>query len=135
MKFNLNTILTTTYLAIIQIQESIPKKWMKVLKQNVYAVPVLNIKNHLHINNSKMELEKVKCKDIYWHLINNITHMPKAIIAWENVYTRLKNKEDKVWKTLFTIAFISTRDTRLQSFQYKILHGTLPCNEWLKTSK
>ncbi len=27
--------LTTTYLAIIQIQESILKKWMKVLKQNV----------------------------------------------------------------------------------------------------
>ncbi len=36
--------LTTAYLAIIQIQESIPKKWMKVLKQNVYAVPILNIK-------------------------------------------------------------------------------------------
>ncbi len=50
--------LTTTYLAIIQIQESIPKKWMKNLKQNVYAVPILNIKKHLHINNSKMEKKK-----------------------------------------------------------------------------
>ncbi len=37
---------------------------MKVLKQNVYAVPIQNIKKRLHINNSKMELEKVKCKDI-----------------------------------------------------------------------
>ncbi len=97
----------------------------------MYAVPILNIKNRLHINNSKMELEKVKCKDIYWHLINNITHTPKAIITWENVYTSLKNKEEKFWKTLFTITFISTRDTRLQSFQYKMLHRTLPCNEWL----
>ncbi len=33
--------LTTAYLAIIQIQESIPKKWIKLLKQNVYAVPIL----------------------------------------------------------------------------------------------
>ncbi len=82
-----------------------------------------------------MELEKVKCKDIYWHLINNITHMSKAIITWKNVYTSLKNKEDKFWKTLFTIPFISTWDTRLQSFQYKILHRTLPCNEWLKNIK
>ncbi len=65
---------------------------MKVLKQNVYAVPVLNIKNHLHINNSKMELKQVKCKDIYWHLINNITHIPKAILAWENVYKSEKQR-------------------------------------------
>ncbi len=49
-------------------------------------------KKRLHINDSKMDLEKVKCKEIYWHLINNITHMPKAILAWENVYTSLKNK-------------------------------------------
>ncbi len=51
-------------------------------------------------------------KNIYWHLIS------------------LKNKEDKFWKMLFTIPLISTRDTKLQSFQYKILHRTLPCNEW-----
>ncbi len=108
---------------------------MKVLKQNVYAVPILNMKHRLHINNSKMQLEKVKCKNIYWHLINNITHTSKAIIAWDNVYTSLKNKEDKFWKTLFTIPLISTQDTRLQSFQYKILHITLPCNEWLKNIK
>ncbi len=82
-----------------------------------------------------MRLEKVKCKDIYWHLIKNITHTPKTIIAWENVYTSLKNKEDKFWKTLFTIPFISTRHTRLQSFQYKILHRTLPYDEWLKNIK
>ncbi len=72
---------------------------------------------------------------IYWHLINNITHTPKTILACENVYTHLKNKEDEFWKTLFTIPFISTRDTRLQSLQYKILHRTLPCNEWLNNIK
>ncbi len=83
---------------------------MKVLKQNVYAVPILNIKNRLHINNSKMELEKVKCKDIYWHLINNITHMPKAILVWENMYTSSKNKEDKFWKTIL----------QFHSFQHEI---------------
>ncbi len=48
--------LTTTNLAIIQIQGSIPKKWMKVLKQNVYAVPLLHIKKQLHINNSQIQL-------------------------------------------------------------------------------
>ncbi len=37
---------------------------MKVLKQNIYAVPILNKKNRIHFNNSKIELENVKCKDI-----------------------------------------------------------------------
>ncbi len=54
-----------------------------------------------------MDLENVKCKDINWHLINNIHHMPKAVLTWENVYTSLKNK-DKFWKTLFKMPFIST---------------------------
>ncbi len=38
-------------------------------------------KNNIHINKSKTELEKMKCRDIYWHLINNIQHTPKVIIT------------------------------------------------------
>ncbi len=42
-------------------------------------------------------------------------HMHKAVLAWENVYTNLENKEDKFWKTLFKMPFISTWDTRLKT--------------------
>ncbi len=45
--------------------------------------PTFRQKNNIYINKSKIELEKIKCKGIYWHIINNIQRTPKAIISWE----------------------------------------------------
>ncbi len=125
----------TTFLATMQIQDKIPKKWKHILKQYTYTAPISNIKNSIHINKSKKELEKIKYKDIYWHLINNIQHTPKAIISWENVYSNFKNKGNIFWNNIFKMQFIRTRDTSIQSFQYQILHRGLPCNEWLNNIK
>ncbi len=61
--------------------------------------------------------------------------MPKAITAWENIYTNFKSKDSSSWKTIFTMPFICSRHTSMQAFQYKIRHRTLPCNEWLKNIK
>ncbi len=34
--------------------------------------------------------------------------------------------------TIFKIPFLCTRETSIQTFQYKVIHRTLPSNEWLK---
>ncbi len=116
IKYNIET----TFLAKMKIQDSLPKKWKHILKQCTYTAPISNIKNSIHINKSKKELEQIKCKDIYWHLINDIQHRPKAIItSWENVYSNFKNKGNIFWNTIFKMPFITTRDTSIQSFQYK----------------
>ena len=130
-KININT----NYIETLQIQSSIPKTWTKKLKQHIYNTPINNIQNCIFINKSKRELVEIKCKDYYWHLINNITHTPKAIIAWENIYTNFKFKDKDFWQTIFKMPFICSRHTSIQAFQYKIIHRTLPCNEWLKNIK
>ncbi len=61
--------------------------------------------------------------------------MSKAITAWENIYTNFKSKDNSFWKTIFKIPFICSRHTSIQGFQYRIIHRTLPCNEWLKNIK
>ncbi len=43
----------------------------QTLKQNVFCT--------LHIHKSKIEREKVKYKYYYWHIIDNISYLPKAI--------------------------------------------------------
>ncbi len=37
----------------IQIQSSIPKNWIKTLKQNTYNTPISNIQNSILINKFK----------------------------------------------------------------------------------
>ncbi len=90
----------------LQIQSSIPKNWIKTLKQNKYSTPISNIQNSILINKSKREIVEIKCKVYYWHLINNIMHMPKAITAWENIYTNFKSQDCCFWKTIFKMPFI-----------------------------
>ncbi len=67
------------------------------------------------MNNFKKEPPTAQdiCKDIYWHLINNIQHIPKAITSWENVYSNFKNKGNMFWNTIFKIPFITTTDTSM----------------------
>ncbi len=66
------------YIEVLQLRSSIPKNWMIILKQNTYSTPVTNIQNTTYIKNSKRQLDKVKCKIYYWHLINNIIHTHKT---------------------------------------------------------
>ncbi len=65
---------------------------MIIFKQHTYSTPVTNIQNTIYINNSKFQLDKVKYKIYYWHLINNIVHIPKAITKWDNITLILNSK-------------------------------------------
>ncbi len=83
--------LKINYIEVILLQSSIPKNWMIILKQHTY-IPVTNIQNTIYINNSKLQLDKVKCKIYCLHLINNIIHTPKTITKRENIYTCFKDQ-------------------------------------------
>ncbi len=37
----------------------------------------------------------------------------------------------KIWVRIFKLSFKTVKDTKLQKFQYRILHYIIPCNEWL----
>ncbi len=102
----------------LQIQSSIPKNWIKTLKQNTYNTAKSNLQNRILINKSKLEIIEIKCKDYYWHLIKNIMQMLKAITAWENIYTNLTSKDSSFWNTMFKMPFIlCSRHTSIQAFQ------------------
>ncbi len=102
------------YMETLQIQSSISKSWTKTLKQNPYSSPISNIQYSILINRSKLEIVEFKCKDYYWHFINNIMHTPKAITEWENIYTNFKSKDSSFWKTIFKMHFICSRHTSIQ---------------------
>ncbi len=64
---------------------------------------------------------KVKCKQYYWHLINNISYILKAISAWKKICINFKNKDDYFWNIIVRMYFACTRYTVIQTFQYKII--------------
>ncbi len=104
---------------MLQIYSSIPKDWIKILKEKAYSSPLTNTQNRIHINITNIEIPKIKCKDLYWHLININFHKPKAISSWRNTYINFKNKDKCLWKIIFKMAFMATI---IQTFQYRIIH-------------
>lgn len=52
---------------------------------------------------------------------------PKCIRKWNNIF----NNELHAWKDIFLRPFIVCRSTRLQSFQFRLIHRIITCNHWL----
>ncbi len=130
-KYNIQTNRIVT----LQIYSSLPNNWIKTLNERMYRTPLANIQNSIYINKSKLNVEKIKRKEYYCHLIKKFSHLPKAISSWENIYINFKNKVESFWKTIFKMPFICSRQTTIQTFQCKITHRKLACNEWLNNIK
>jgi hypothetical protein len=64
-----------------------------------------------------------------------VNHTPKCITKWSTIYTSLSNTHNTTWKNIFKQAFITCRETKLQSFQFKLIHITIACNHWLYNIK
>ncbi len=76
--------------------------------------------NSINVNNKVLNIEKIKCKYFYWHLINKASHMPNNILKWCETYPDFKNADPKTWRRIFKVPFQVIRETRIQTFQYKI---------------
>ena len=68
---------------------------------------------------------------IYEHLILEKYVRPTALDRWLEAFEIDEND----WQAIFTQPYIATRDTKLQSLQYKIIHRIFPCKKWLHTQK
>jgi hypothetical protein len=82
-----------------------------------------------------VEINKVNCKDIYWHLINSNNHKPTSIKRWTEVFPKFNTIDFDIWRNIFKNPFKTIIDTKVQTFQYRILHNTIPCNQWLYNIK
>ena len=99
----------------------------KILSSDVF---VIQESQGLYINltlKSKIVTEMTS-RDIYKLLKIEHFIIPTAIEKW-NEKGFLISQED--WRVFYRMPYLITRDTKVQSFQYKILHQFFPCNYWL----
>ena len=123
--------LKTSFMNITQIKSSIPLAWKIKLKQCTSMPNDTPSDNIIKVNNKSITIDKSTCKLFYWHIINTNIHKPTAIQKWSDHYPDFNTADSKVWKRIYKLSFNLVRDTKIQMFQYKILHKTIPCNKWL----
>jgi hypothetical protein len=111
---------------------AIPKQWKKLVKEgglrnNDYLVFA---ECKVKINDMTRQLNDIKTKDIYWHLLADIMERPTSEDKWREK-TDLELTEEE-FATIYTVNQHLTRDTSIINFQYKITHRLLACGNNLK---
>lgn len=107
------------------ILHAIPRDW---------KINIINDTIGLHENELSIKLgEKIhkiqdmQSKHIYWHLVNKKSDPPICIDRWEENF----NCVNINWKLIFKMPHQISRDTKVHSFQYKIIHRVFPCNAYV----
>lgn len=120
-KYNLN-IRVMDYNSLVH---SIPREWKNAVKDKaVHNVMDKSWSTKMFIKSIACNIDNLHCKDFYWEFVSMISELPKSEHKWSE-YT---NTENICWQDIYAIPYSITRETYLQSFQYKIQHRFYPCN-------
>ena len=74
---------------------------------------------------------KIKTQQVYWLLVKTQCHIHKVEPSCKAKWNSIFDIEANEWASIFTSPFFTCRSTKLQSFQYRLLHRTITCNHWL----
>jgi len=129
-KLKLKYNCASSYLFTLQIQASIPKTWKEILKTHKTKPKNTRRGNNITVNNKYIPINEVTSKDLYWHIINKEKH-----IKWSFTYPNFTKADTSVWPRIFNLPFKTVRNTKIQTFQYRLIHRIIPCNKWLNNIK
>jgi hypothetical protein len=110
------------------LKDAIPKEWrekvktMNVCKEMIESNEIL----YIELNNQNIPIIYTTNKEIYWKIIEKIQipHVTKD--KWEKEL----GIDADCWPYYFQIPLI-IRDTKIRSFQYKLIFNLIPCNLYL----
>ena len=104
---------------------AIPNQWKNDVKdRDVASCVQAGLDTKMYINDVTYNLDNIKCKDYYWEFTSLLSMVPTCEQKW----SKYLEMEGMCWQDIYTIPFTVTRETYVQSFQYKILHRFYPCN-------
>ena len=114
----------TNFLTYYGLCNSIPQKWIRLLKQSNQNIPT----NSEHVG--KIPLSKLSCKSASRFLISQKFEPPTAERRMLQA-----NLDEQAISTIYSIPFKVTKDIRLAIFQFKIVHHILATNATLFREK
>lgn len=131
MEINNHYNVNCNFLQALQLRQSIPSQWRSIISSKRHSV---NVTNEVTIYSQGINIAVVSlmCKTVYNILLKSKVREPSCIKKWREDYPDFAIADSDIWTDIFKRAFHITRDTKLQSFQYKILHRLTPCNKRLQ---
>ncbi len=119
----------------MQLKSSIPIEWKEKLKQCSQMPKNIPSGNTIKIINTIKTIEKVTFIEFDWHLMNTDPYTPIAVQKWSSHYPTFNEACTNVLHRILKLPFKTVRDTKIQTFQYRIIQKIIPCNKLLHNIK
>ena len=118
------------FLEALQIKQSLPFAWRNELQsQQKYDL----VDGILYYAKGEVKaIDKDRAKNVYLLFNNKNKEKPTCVEMWGELFPELTTQ---TWKDIFIRTFSISRETKMQSFQYRILHRTIPCRKRLFEQK
>lgn len=120
-----------TFLEALQIRMSVPIHWREALTRDYTGdtTPLYNIKIS---NGAALPLQSTSPKKIYAEIISARKGVIKVQRRWDS---SVDIDDGTEWAEIYLRPFLTVRETRLQSFQYRLSHRLITCNRLLSRYK
>ena len=116
------------FLQALQIRQSLPLEWRRVIRSEYSYKPMRE--PFIYHNGAVLQLDKCTTKFIYECYVQMKYVTPTCVLKWKTLHVDFDMSEEE-WADVFLRPYICLRETKLQSFQYKIINRIINCNKKL----
>ena len=117
------------FLEVLQIRQCIPFEWKQILyKQSSFTI---YDEIFVYIGKNKYTLSKTTSNMVYWNIVNQRKREATCKKKWTEEFPRFITADPCLWPNIFRLSFNVSRDTKIQSFQYKLIHRLTNCRKKL----
>jgi hypothetical protein len=110
------------------LKDVIPLNWRRKLKTMNVPEQAISFEEEIHLSINKVAkcIRNLKNRDLYWMLVQSIQVKPIIVESTE----KSLNIDAEKWKIIFNTTMI-IKDTKIRTFQHKVLYNIIPCNLYL----
>jgi hypothetical protein len=128
-KYHINS----NFLNAMQLRQSIASEWRAAFQNRKLSDIKAQERGALFYFKSgkKHMLEVSTCNNIYCFFVETKKRLPTCITKWQETYPKFNDADHRLWENIFSLSFKITRETKLQSFQYKLIHRIISCRKRL----
>ena len=121
------------FIQVTRVKKAIPKSWiMEIVAGESCLLSSVNHFNYSVTSGpNSIDVRFASTKVIYDTLISNKSVTPTAVARWTEIF----EVDENDWPSIYKQPYIATRETKIQSLQYKIINRIVPCRKWLYNQK
>ena len=113
------------FLNAMQIRQSIPYAWRIIIKNKAEYTNIDT--DDINIDGTFYSLMNLKTKIVYDVLLKKKFQEPVSVKGWIKDFPNFTEADPELWHNIYKLPFKTTRETKLQSLQFKIVHRIIVC--------